>query len=389
MAISFLPTSTFGIYGLRQLQESRNIYVAAQLLYVDPSTPGDRTTWTWEANWSQYVIPGAFSGTGGSLNITTQGASPPATATLYEEATSQFPGAYTEFASAYPDGGFIYMYNNSVTTYTYTHVAIFAMQGSLTNLSNIAMAEQSLYQITYPVEIPSLDPTTATLDPYTGIKFSVGSAYTLATSFSDWTARDEATTTFDPPPYPVIITPSIARNLSTSANVLDNYKTLMGITATDTTTSFLAELLNVTGTEPDFEAGWSGWSTYRINRYSTISFVPTYTYTPRTASYTVTFDGTDYAVTTSGTEVGYSNVTEFVFTPPEAGSYTFTHIAVFANEIDTPPQQNTVYTYTDTNKFIGVIKLDSGITVSSTDPNYAFPFKFTYMYEPDQTFEEI
>ena len=389
MTISFLPTSTFGVYGLSQLLESRGTYVVMQLLYVPPETPGDRTLWTWQNNWKNYAVAGAFSGTGGSLNLSTQGASPTVSSALYEEATSQFAGAYTEFDPAYPDGGYITVFNNSTNTYTYTHAAVFAMQGSITSPNNIIFDETSLYQIGAAYDFETGEATTATLAPYNSNLMSFFSSFTLAESFNGWVTADENTTEYIDPPYPNPFVLSVARNTQNNANVLDNYKTLLGISDADATTSFLAELLNVTGAEPDFEAGWSGWATYRINRYSTASFTPKYTYTLRSGEFVVTFEGIDYEIVDSGTELSYSNYTEFVFTPPTAGSFTFTHIAVFANEIDSPPQQGTTYAYPDTNKLVGVIKLPASVTMTTTSANRAYPFKFSYMYQMDQTITEL
>lgn len=390
MTISFLPSSPFGIYGLQQLLESRGTYIAVQLLNVPEAAPGDRTTWTWTTNWSQYVVAGAFSGTGGNLNINSQGASPPTTIESYDPATSAWPGAY--YDTDYTTNGYVYMFNNSVNTYTYTHVAVFVMQQNAATLASLQFTNESLLTVQFIPDYSTLPPTpiTETFLPSYGKlfgfalpDFSGGASLTVTEGWDGWVAYGTEFFT-DPAPYtapfPIPFSPGYPANKQSSPALLPSYKALLGVTDQDTTTSFLAELLNVTSTEPDFGEGWSSWSTYRINRYSVATVVPTvYNYTPRTELYAYEFDGVDYTDEYSGTEITYSAYTEFIFTPPTAGSFTFTHIAVFVNEIDAPPQQGSSYTYANENKMVGVIKLPASVTMTTSSTRRAYPFRFSYL----------
>lgn len=399
MPVSFLPSSPFGVYGLQQLLESRGTYIAVQLLNVPEAAPGNRSTWTWTANWSQYAIAGAFSGTGGNLDVRTQGASPPSAVAVYEEATSAFPGAYYDTDYSYPGNGYVYMYNASNNTYTYTHVAVFVMQQNAATLNSIQFSDQSLLTVEYPYDYETEQPTTGTLLPgYANLfgfalpDFSGGASVTIAEGWDGWLADDQQRigdlATFTAP-YPIPYTTAYRANRQETPALLSNYKALLGVTDQDGITSFLAELLNVTGAEPDFEEGWTGWSTYRINRYSVASVSPNYTYTPREHSYIEEYEGIDYLIEFAGTEVSQTNYTEFIFIPPAAGSFTFTHIAVFVNEVDAAPQQGSTYTYPDENKLVGVIKLPTSVTMSSTSEQRGFPFQFSFMGPPDYEITEL
>jgi len=400
MPISFIPSSPFGTYGLRQLLESRGTYIAVQLLNVPEAAPGDRTTWTWTTNWSQYAVAGAFSGTGGNLNISSQGASPPASIATYDPATSAWPGAY--YDTDYLTNGRVYMYNGSVNTYTYTHVAVFVMQQNAATLASLQFTDQSLLKVGYVpnyATTPSL-PATATLAPYNAKLFGFalpdsggGASLTIAEGWDSWINYYEywdvnyATLSA---PYPVLSTNGYNGNKETSPPFLPSYKALLGITDQDNTTSFLAELLNVTSTEPDFGDGWYSWSTYRINRYSTAAIVPTgYNYTAREYANEYVFSGVTYEDYMAGTEISYKNYTEFIFTPPAAGSFTFTHIAVFVNEAEVPPQQGSTYTYADTTKLVGVIKLPASVTMTTSSAARAYPFRFSYLGPMDLVITEL
>lgn len=394
---SFIPCSTFGRYALEQTFQSRNTYLAVQLLYVPTSVTGDRSTWTWSNNWKNYVVTGAYSGSGGGLNLLTQGVSPPQTITEYEEATSPWPGAYYEGSDA---SFYARVYNSTAFQYVFTHVAIFAMQSNTATFTPAAglldeslVAVQPFYQAQTSLGLNSGSSFYLYLGPddLSGII-----AWTGATSFQDWVDKEEAWVinilgpqTYTQP-YPSPGTSWTYRNNKYPlAYFTDAYKTTLGFNATDSTATFLAELLNVTGAEPDFEEGWSGWSTYRINRYA-VATVPTqYTYTDKELSYIIDIFGTDYDISWAGQEVRFTNPIEFIFNAPATSSYTFTHIAVFANEIDTPPPDGTAYTYTDVNKFIGVIKLTTGVTMTTTSTRRAYPFNFSFMYEADVTVEEV
>lgn len=387
MPISFIANSTFGRYGLEQLYQSRNTNLVVQLLYVLPSVSGDRSTWTWNDNWSNYVVAGAFSGTGGSLNLLTGGASPPSSITLYEEATSAFSGAY--YAGEYiADSRYVRIYNNTAFGVQFTHAAFFVMQPSAASFSSMTNLNESL------IFVRPFDTTTeggTQIDAYGSKYFPFanedgygGTAFTTADSFEGWVADDEAFVTQPyTAPYPGSFYAGYSQNKQTSPYMGDAYNNLLGVNTINTDTTFLAELLNVTGAEPDFEEGWSGWSTYRINRYTAATVTPNLTYTSKQHSYIIEFGGTDYEITWTGLQAQLANPLELIVNKPTAGSFTFTHIAVFANEIDIPPAAGTVYTYTDTDKLVGVIKLPSSVTMTTTSTARAYPFNFAFMYRPD------
>jgi len=385
MPISFIPTSTFGRYGLKQLYQSRNTYLAVQLLNVPTGATGDRSTWTWASNWSNYIVAGAYSGSGGSLDLSTtippNAILPPSEITLYEEATSLFPGAY--YAGEYVnDGMYVRFYNNSANTIQFTHAAFFAMQSNTASLNTASNLNESLLLvIPYAVDETA---TQLTAFDYAFFPFSIeenlgGTAFSTADSFDTWVDLSEdwlISPSSDP--FPFSGYPGYHQNKQISPYVEDAYKNLLGITPTTPATSFLAELLNVTGAEPDFEDGWNGWSTYRINRYSTATLTPQFNYTSKTKSYTYI----TYEFTWTGLQIALRNSVEFIITPPSSSSFTFTHIAVFINEASSPPPAGTTYTYTDTDKFIGVIKLPSSVTMTTSSVNRAYPFNFSFMYQP-------
>jgi len=387
MPISFIPNSTFGRYGLRQLYESRNTYLVVQLLNVPTSVSGDRSTWTWNGNWSNYVVAGAFSGTGGSLNLLSSGASPPSSITLYEEATSAFSGAY--YAGEYvADSRYLRIYNNTAFGVQFTHAAFFVMQPSAASFSSMTNLNESLIFVrpfnTTTEGGTQIDAFSSKFFPFSRVSGFGGTSYTTADSFESWVNADKARLQ-NPAytaPYPGSFYAGYSQNKQTSPYMADAYNTLLGVNTTNTDTTFLAELLNVTSTEPDFEEGWNGWSTYRINRYSAATVTPNITYATKQDSYVVNFGGTDYTVTWTGLQAQLATPLEFIITKPAAGSFTFTHIAVFVNEIDIPPATGTTYNYPDTDKFVGVIKLPSSVTMTTTSINRAYPFNFAFMYQP-------
>lgn len=396
---SFIPCSTFGRYALEQTFQSRNTYLVVQLLNVPTGVTGDRSTWTWADNWKNYVVTGAYSGTGGGLNLLTQGASPPQSLANYEEATSPWPGAY--YAG---DSALLYarMYNTTIFQYAFTHIAIFSMQSSTATFDpNANLIGDSLLAVQpyIPAQTLTLLNGGSSVYVYLGpADYSGLLAWTAATDFQDWVDRDELynidfwdTGTYTDP-YPGLYSSDTSvyrQNKYPLSYFTDVYKTVLGFSAGDTAATFLAELLNVTGAEPAFEDGWSGWSTYRINRYSVASVPTTYTYASRNTSYILDIFGDNYDVDWAGEELRFTTPVEFVVNAPAGGSYTFTHIAVFANEIDTPPPDGTVYTYSNVNKFVGVIKLATAVTMTTSSTRRAYPFNFSFMYNALNTVELV
>jgi hypothetical protein len=399
MTISFKATSTFGRYALRQLYEGLNPYLVAQLLNVPTSVTGDRSTWTWDANWKNYAIPGAFTGTGGSLNLTSIGNTPPSEIVVYDPDTSAFAGAYYD-GDYIADNRYLRLYNNSANAVTFTHAVFFVKQPNVTTTSSLVNLNTSLVFVrpwTTNESSTTVNAFSYLFMPFSRVYGSGGTSITVASDFQEWVQDDK--NSFEDlieygvyqAPYPIAYDIGYRFNDETSPYFAQAYKDIIGVSESDTVTTFFAELLNVTGAEPGFEADWSSWSTYRINRYSTASVTPQYKYETKQNSYEI-FDPAlevDLLVTWTGLQISLKNYMEFIVTPPASSSYTFTHIAVFINEADSPPPAGTVYNYSNPDKFIGVIKLPSSVTMSSTSTNRAYPFNFGFMYQPVDTYEEI
>lgn len=152
------------------------------------------------------------------------------------------------------------------------------------------------------------------------------------------------------------------------------------------TASLIAEALNVTGTEPDFEEAWTSWQTYRINRYSVVTLPTTYKYENQSAFYDTTFMGETFRTTWYGESISMQDPVEFVFAPPSSGSYTYNTIAVFLNPTNLLPLQGENITYPNLDNFIGVIKLDSAVTLTTGSTARLYPFNIQFMLNPNIDF---
>lgn len=381
---TFIPNRDFGRYAL----ERAGAYLTVQLLDVPTTVSGDRHQWTWANNWKNYVVTGAYSGTGGSLTLYTGNVSDK-TPSLTNSATTPFAGAYYAGTKST-----IYarVYNSTAFQYTFSHAAFFM---------------RLIPETTFNVNQSDLDTYLVGVVPYntnevsTGLNsnkslyyyFSADDYYgslnvTVAKSFEDWVDQDKLLTEdfFGSGSYTGLL-PSLSSanpdlyfsNKNTSAFMLDTYKNTLGISSLDPVATFLVEMLNVTGTEPGISSGWSGgWSPYRTKQYTTATVPTTYTYTDKSDSYSVDFLGDTYTFTWEATQIGFSEPVEFVVNPPASGSYTYTHLAVFANEVDTPPAAGTTYTYINNDALIGVIKVGSTVTMTTTSTPISYPFDFTF-----------
>ena len=153
--------------------------------------------------------------------------------------------------------------------------------------------------------------------------------------------------------------------------------------------SLIAQALNITGAEPDFETGWAGWQTYRINRYSVATLPTTYKYESQSAFYDISFFGDNARFTWSGESISMQYPVEFVFAAPSAGSYTYNAIAVFLNPTNLSPLQGDTITYPNFDNFVGVIKLDTAITLTTGSTARVYPFNVQFMLNPNLDIEEL
>lgn len=407
---TFIPNSTFGRHALRTALESRGSYVTIQFLNVPVSTPGDRSTWTWASNWSQYAIAGAYSSGADALQLLSTG-SGTGVITLWEAATSPAPGAYySDTVFGTPLVGYT---NNGLTDIAFTHVAVFTMQSDIPITNPATQLNDANLALVFPYSYPT--ESAATLPAGERFYNFVGGGPLNCSSyatFDDWVNADEAITLDIIEGTGVYTAPytnaSYIFSLDAETlgygyynntqnksyfNTLQQY--LLEISSTRSNATFLAEALNVTGSEPDFEAGWTGWSTYRINRYAFATTETHYKYETKEGSWI--FDlglidpelsGTTLESIWTADQVSFKDPCEFVFTAPSTSSYTFTHIAVFINEGSSAPQQGIAYTYTDTDRFVGIIKLPTSVTMTTSSTARAYPFNFGVMFQPQLTFVE-
>lgn len=398
--VSFISCSTFGRYALRALMETRSTYMSMQLLNVPVDIPGDRSQWTWDLNWKNYVVPGAFSSGTNAQNFLSTGGSPVVNIDLILSGNQPGPGAYYD-GLAYDNERYMAIYNPGPSDFTYTHAAIFTNQTTQASFnSNAPLLGESLVAV-----IPDNSETeeSTTLSANTSFLFPCavedafgaygGTAVCLSETFETWFSLYFSDTPFvSTEPSPFITLNNIIVDLEDFAYqstayfqnqegkkyIVDTYKNLLGVSDATPTPTFLAELLNVTGSEPEFDEDWSAWETYRINQYALA--IPEQRYQHEDKSVYAESDGVGATIT--GTQIKLQNNTEFVFLPPGAGSFTYTHIAVFINVSSSQPLNGSTYTYADTTKFVGVIKLDSSVTLSSTSIARAYPFNFSLMVQP-------
>lgn len=403
---TFLPYSGFGRKCLRNTFESEGTHLFGYLLNVPVDTPGDRSTWTWSANWKNFRIPGIRSGLGStSISFLSQGDATPQDVVLFEPYTSVAPGAYyTEGSSS--DNIFTYFLNNTGSAITFTHVAWFINQSGVTVLDpDSPTADNSL--ILVQIFNPNVTSSTLNEGQYLYVRFDTqqnfgGAIYTHYDSFESFVAADEATiidivdgTNLYLPPYPTLglsfVERAFSANTKLQAYFTQTYSRLLGSSVTIGQPGFIAEALNVTDTEPDFDADWTAWSTYRVNRYATNTVDLRYKHEQKQDTYSVFdpfFDGT-FTINWQATQVSLLNNVEFLFTAPSSGSFTYTHIAVFLNTVEADPLQGSNYNYPDLDNFMGVIKLPASVTLSSGAVARAYPFNLSYIYNPFSTIELI
>lgn len=404
---TFISNSTFGRHLLRTVYETAGQYFTIQLLNVPPGATGDRTTWTWAANWRQYAIPGAYSSGADALNMLSTGVGDGVVG-LWEEATSPAPGAYyDDRTSGTPYMGYT---NNALNGLEFSHIAVFTMQGNSPVTDPTTLPDTNLSFI-YAYAVTGEDPGTLA----SGSRFYnfLSPGYISFSSYQNFAgavAAQEAiildllsgTNQYT---FPFISGSTVFKsgetfqtekvyyfNKATDIYITTVHRAALEISPTRPVVTFLAEALNVTGATPDFEDGWTGWSPYRINRYAFATAEDHYTYEEKQDSFVIDlglylpeYAGQFYEEVWTGIEVALQTPCEFVFTAPAAGSYTFTHIAVFINEGSAAPTQGSSYTYSNTDRLVGVIALPSSVTMTTSSAARAYPFNFGVMYAPSHT----
>lgn len=401
---TFVANSTFSRKALRNLFENPNSFMPAWGLNVPVDEPGDRSTWTWAANWSQYLVPGLRHSSGTTI-MSFDSVSPTAPAVIdtRESYTHASPGAYYQQSPTSSANVGTWIFNNTGGDADFTHVAIFVQQ------PNQPISPTSTDADTYMVAVvrmqESEEPLTLINNDFIFvdcIRLPVsfpGAINTCYASFQDFVDTDEleildlvdGTELYS---EPSVVNSAGGSNMYTAKTqslpyLTQAYKDLLSKRPEFPDASFIAQALNVTGTEPDFETGWTGWQTYRINRYSVTTLPTTYKYEDQSASFDLTFMGVTFRVTWDGESISMQNPVEFVFTAPSSGSYTYNAIAVFLNPSDLSPLQGDTVTYPDFDDFVGVIKLDTAVTLTAGDTARAYPFNVQFMLNPNPDFQEL
>jgi hypothetical protein len=407
---TFVPNSTFGRKTLRRVFESEAPGVSAWLLNVPSDTVGDRNTWTWADNWKNYRIQSqyAYTTTVSVITLNSQSAVPPSIIELFEDGVHVSPGAYyVEGPGANNNNQYTYVYNTGTETITFTHYAVFVQEQPSAIIDYFSVPNEKrtddYLAVVKPFGFSDEDPVT--LGPgqamYLFFNFSSTSVGATCNNYDSYASMVDADRLFYAdlleetdlysPPYRVGVAGFNAYNLSnrTSPFFTQAYKNLTSTAESQTAPGFLVELLNVTDPEPDFDATFSAWSSYSINRFASASITRTYSYTEETDSYTEEAFGDTYLITFTSDKINLKDNVEFLVTPPSSDSFTYTHLAVFLQPALAEPAPGEPYTHTDPDTFVGVIRLASSVTMTSTSTARAYPFNLSLVYNPQATFEEL
>jgi len=411
--VTFVTNSSFGRKALRNVFESEAPRVSAWLLNVPSDTVGDRSTWTWVDNWRNYRVesPFAYTTTTSVITLDSQSAAPPSDIVLFEDGVNVSPGAYyVEGPGSNNNNQYTYVYNTGTETITFTHYAVFVQEQPFSSLTYYATPVASSRTNNYlaivtPYDTTNEDPVTLGPGEAMFLFFNffapdiVGASCSTFDSYAALVAADEAyvndlideTELYSlPQPIGYAGEGSYSLNKSTSPFLLQAYKNLLGfIPSIPTTPRFLVELLNVTGSDPAFDAAWLDWSTSSINRFAIATPEYEYDYSQETGSYTVSVDSSVFEFSYASDKARLKQNVEFVITPPTSGSFTYTHLAIFLQADVTLPVNGQPYTHTDPDTFVGVIKLTTPITMTNTSTARAYPFNLGLVYNPQFTLEEI
>jgi hypothetical protein len=410
---TFVPNSTFGRKVLRNVFEREATYVSAWLLNVPSDAPGDRSTWTWADNWKNYRVqsPYAYTTNTAVIDLNSQITTPPSAIELFEEGTHVSPGAYyTRGSGATNNNQYTYLYNTGTQTLTFTHYAVFTQESQFNSSSFYAVADADRTN-NYLTMVRQYAAAPAAPDPVTLVPGEVmylffdtdsatytGGACNTFSSYEDLVLADKAffEDFFDDTglysfPYSIgqAGLDAINQNKSTSPFLGQAYTNLLGFTPGVTTPVFLAELLNVTDPEPAFDSPWSSWSSYSITRYTAVTPVYEYTYETEQDSYIIEVFGDTFEATFNSDKIKFRDLVEFVVAPPTSGTFTFTHLALFLLPSASVPPPEEAFNHSDTDAFVGVIKLDSALTMTTSSTARAYPFNLGMVFNPQATLEEL
>jgi hypothetical protein len=408
---TFVPNSTFGRNVLRKVFETEAQQVAVWLLNVPADAPGDRRTWTWADNWKNYrVLSGiAYNTNTAVINLDSLSAEAPSDLGLCEEGVQVSPGAfYIAGPGANNNNQYTYIYNTGTQTLTFTHYAVFVQESAFSSLRYVSNVDQertnSYLAIVKPYDTETEDPVSLAPQQIMYIEFNFAAPELVGASCNTYRSYEHLVednkkyiedlvneTELYGRPYEIGFAGfgSYSLNRTNSPFLLKAYQNLLTASNQTSSSGFLVELLNVTETEPPFEAPWNTWSTYSINRFAVATPTLLYSYSNEEEFYTIPLDVDTGKVTLTSAKINLSDAVEFLILPPLTSSFTYTHLAVFLQSAVNSPAQGQPYTHTDPDTFVGVIRADSAVTMTSSSTARAYPFNLSLVYNPDAVFEVV
>ena len=412
---TFVPNSTFGRKVLQSVFEAEATRISGWLLNVPAEAPGDRRTWTWEDNWKNYRVQNtlAYTTTTEVIDVDTRSVNSPSALTLFEEGVHISPGAfYVEGPGKTNNNSRTYFFNTGTETITFTHYAIFVQESQFSSLRYVSNpdAERTNEYLAGVLSFGFSDEDPVTLGPGQAMylffnastpESSRGKCGTYD-SFASFVEADEDFYADILNETNLYAEPHVSGNFADTHYFLnrqespffvESFNNMLQLYDGVTTTGFFAELLNVTDYEPLFDAPWNDWEPYTINRFAISVPDNELKFTGEEGSYveTITFEEEEFSllVEFEGTKVNFKETQEFVFGPPSSGSYTYTHVAVFLQPGVELPVQGNPYTHSDTDLFVGVIRLAAPITMTTTSTARAYPFNLGLVYNPALRFEDL
>jgi hypothetical protein len=407
---TFVPNSTFGRNVLRKVFETEAQQVAVWLLNVPADAPGDRSTWTWAENWKNYrVFSGlAYNTNAAVIDLDSLSASPPSDLSLCEEGVQVSPGAfYIAGPGANNNNQYTYIYNNGTQTLTFTHYAVFVQESAFSSLRYVSNVDQertnSYLVIVKPYDTETEDPVSLAPQQIMYIDFNFAAPELVGASCNTYRSYEHLVednknyledlvneTELYGRPYEIGFAGlgSYSLNKTNSPFLVKSYQNLIGVTAQASSLGFLVELLNVTDSEPLFEAPWNDWSGYSINRFAVATPQLVYAYNTEEESYSIVVEDAPLTLTLTADKISLKDTVEFVITAPPTSSFTYTHLAVFLQTNVSLPAQGQPYTHSNPDTFVGAIRLDSAVTMTSGSTPRAYPFNLSLVYNPELTDEE-
>ena len=327
----------------------------------------------------------------------------PAVIDTRDSYTHPSPGAYYQESPTSSSNVDTRIFNNTGGDADFTHVAIFVQQPN--QVISATGTNADTYMVAVVKMQESEEPTTLINNDFIFldcIRLSIsspGAINTCYASFQDFVDTDELEFLDELDETGLYTEPKVVTSIGglsmytaktqTFPYLIQGYKDLLRKRPEFPTASFIGEALNVTGLEPDFEEAWTSWQTYRINRYSVATLPTSYKYEDQSAFYDISDLGDTFRITWTGLSISMQNPVEFIFTAPSSGSYTYNAIAVFLNPTNLSPLQGDNITYPDLDNFVGVIKLDTAITLTTGSTARAYPFNVQFMLNPNLDVEEL